>query len=141
MNPELKPKILFIDDEKTLTDFRESLKSNELEKWDIFFAVDPKEAFKILFNLRIDVAVCGTHISGVDSDKLYNEIVERFRNVNIILNDSNGRTCVSRKAFVQSSAFDMYCEKEQRLEPSTGLYEKIEIAIAAKRMKDTGRFS
>lgn len=135
-----KPKILFIDDEKTLRDFRESLKSHKAEKWDIFFTVDPKEAFSILFNGRIDVAICGTHIPGVRSEKLYNEIVERFRNVNIILNDSNGRLCVSRKDYVQSSAFDMYCEVEQKLEPQTELYEKIEIAIAAKRMKDTGSF-
>ncbi len=136
----MKPKILFIDDEKTLAYFRNSLKDSELEKWDIFFAVDPKEAFTILFNGNIDVAVCGTHITGLRSDKLYNEIVDRFRNVNIILNDSNGKSCVSRKDYVQSNAFDMYCEEEQGLGPSTGLYEKIEIAIVAKRMKDTGSF-
>jgi DNA-binding NtrC family response regulator len=136
----MKPKILFIDDEKTLKKFRESLQAHEMEKWDIYFAIDPKEAFSILFNGGIDVAICGTHIEGINSNKLYNEIVERFRNVNIILNDSNSEKCVSRKDYVQSDAFDMYCETEQSLEPSTGLYEKIEIAVAAKRMKDTGRF-
>lgn len=135
-----KPKILFIDDEKTLRSFRESLEFSEMKKWDIFFAVDPKEAFNILFNGRIDVAICGTHILGIRSDKLYNEIVERFRNVNIILNDSNSKSCLTRKDYVQSSAFDMYCEEEQKLEPRTGLYEKIEIAIVAKRMQDTGTF-
>ena len=136
----MKPKILFIDDEKTLQTFRESLDSSEKEKWDLFFAADPKEAFSILFNSKIDVAICGTHVPGIGSDKLYPEIVERFRNVNIILNDSNGRSCLTRKDYVQSDAFDMYCEKEQTLEPEVGLYEKIEIAMVAKRMKDTGTF-
>lgn len=129
-----KPKILIIDEEMNITRIKRFL--NGQDDWEIQFVSDPKLATRILARGEVAVVICGLDFKGIDCLSLPYEINRRFEDINVILLSLRGKE-VSREEYLRTTAFDLV-QVELGCPAMVDLVESIEVAVKAKRMKESG---
>lgn len=133
----MKPVVLVVDTPDGIRVFRETIEPQVSEMWDILFASSAKESFDILQGRAITVVVFNICLNEIDPVSYAHQICKNWPRVQVIFDGSrkSEKKCrLSRQEFLKSPAFDMVGETEEAPE----VVERIQIAIQAKRMKDTG---
>jgi len=134
----MKSKILIIDTDENMKRIREVLREGG-EEWEVLFVRDPKEAMSVMHSTDVAVVVCGSSVPGLNCTTLPYEINKVFEDVNVIILNMNGEE-VPREQFLKSTAFDMVQCEGSNCPDDVDIVESIEVAVTAKRMRDTGAF-
>jgi DNA-binding NtrC family response regulator len=135
--PEEKPKVLILDTPDGIKEIQENWIDQIGERWEVIFSTSAKESFDIMQSREISVLVVSLCIKELDPVSLSHMISKEWPKVQVILNGSNKspeKCKMTRQDFISSSAFDFV--GEEQAEPE--IMERIQVAIQARRMKDTG---
>ena len=74
----MKPRILFVDDERNILDSLRLCLRPMRAKWDMSFALGGREALEMLALVPHDVVVSDMRMPGMDGDQLLQAVMERF---------------------------------------------------------------